>query len=254
MRRQGMPSFSAISLLSVLLPALIGPIKMTLKIIDSPKRDSPHSDYSCLRAITGSTFVARRAGRSAASSATAVSNSVITAKVNGSVALTPNNRVFINRVSANAPASPTNTPAPARTIPRPTTSHNTARRAERHPDADLADSFRDRERHHTVNAHGGEDERDRAEDREQQGAQPRLRERRGEQLPHRRDVGDGLFLVYLEYLTAHGGRQAPRVGGRANGQVHTARNVRDFIVAVLLVRYIDFRLALPHQAVVQHVL
>src|SRR6266498_2899586 len=118
--------------------------------------------YSHRSAIIGSTLVARRAGRSAASSATAVSNNEITAKVNGS------------------------------------------------------DAFRDRVGHHAVNAHGGEDERDCAEDREQQGAQPRLRKRRGEQLPHRRDVGDGLFLVYLEHLPAHGGRQAQRVGGRAN--------------------------------------
>src|SRR5438093_13507183 len=56
--------------------------------------------YSYLSATTGSTLVARRAGMQHAKSATAVSNSVIRMKVSGSVALTPNSRLFINCVSA----------------------------------------------------------------------------------------------------------------------------------------------------------
>ena len=45
--------------------------------------------YSYRRATSGSTFVARQAGTKQASSATAVSNNAMLAKVAGSVALTP---------------------------------------------------------------------------------------------------------------------------------------------------------------------
>jgi hypothetical protein len=66
-------------------------------------------NQSCRNAVSGSTFVARRAGIQQASSATLISNKVMTAKVSGSVALTPNNRLFITRVNAKAPTEPSTT-------------------------------------------------------------------------------------------------------------------------------------------------
>jgi hypothetical protein len=58
--------------------------------------------HSTLTAAIGSTLVARRAGIQQASSATTMSVTVTTTSVIGSVALTPNNRLFIRRVSTNA--------------------------------------------------------------------------------------------------------------------------------------------------------
>ena len=59
-----------------------------------------------------------------ASSATIVNNSATAMNVTGSVALTPNSRVFINRVSANAEIIPIATPAAASFPPCATTSFN----------------------------------------------------------------------------------------------------------------------------------
>jgi hypothetical protein len=47
------------------------------------------SSHPCLSATIGSTFVARRAGTSAASSATTINRTVTVMNVSGSVALTP---------------------------------------------------------------------------------------------------------------------------------------------------------------------
>jgi len=69
--------------------------------------------HSYRSAIIGSTFVARCAGSQQASNATTVSNSAITMNVNGSVALTPNNRVFINCVNATDATKPNTTPEQA---------------------------------------------------------------------------------------------------------------------------------------------
>jgi hypothetical protein len=63
-------------------------------------------NHSHLNAIIGFTFVTRRAGIQQANSDTPVSNNEIRMNVAGSVALTPKSKVFINRVSANAPPRP----------------------------------------------------------------------------------------------------------------------------------------------------
>jgi hypothetical protein len=60
--------------------------------------------------VIGSTFVARRAGIKQAASATAISIIVVNPNVSGSVALTPNNRVFIIRITANDAINPIPTP------------------------------------------------------------------------------------------------------------------------------------------------
>src|ERR1044072_4547738 len=73
--------------------------------------------YSYRRAINGSTFVARRAGSAHASTA-APSDTRSTIKyVAGSDALTPNNMLDIQRVSANAPANPITVPISVSNIP-----------------------------------------------------------------------------------------------------------------------------------------
>src|SRR5262245_62606595 len=82
--------------------------------------------YSHLSATIGSTLVARRAGIQHASAATNINNSVMTTKVIGSTALTPNSIFDINRVSENEEASPSETPLATRLIQRPTTSLKTA--------------------------------------------------------------------------------------------------------------------------------
>src|SRR5262245_122509 len=83
-------------------------------------------NYSHRKAIIGSTFAARRAGTKQASSATIVNNNATTMNVTGSVALTPNSKVFINRVRANAEVSPIATPAAPSFPPCAMTSFNTS--------------------------------------------------------------------------------------------------------------------------------
>src|SRR5262245_4417065 len=83
-------------------------------------------DHSLRSATSGSTRVARSAGIQHASSATSVSDNVITTNVNGSVALTPKSSVFIKRVSASAPPNPSSAPPPASFIPCPMTSFSTS--------------------------------------------------------------------------------------------------------------------------------
>src|SRR5262245_10509591 len=83
--------------------------------------------HSCRNAIIGFTLVARRAGIQHASNATSASSSAIEPNVNGSLALTPNNKDFIKRVSANAPASPMARPINTSFIPCPITSRKTSR-------------------------------------------------------------------------------------------------------------------------------
>src|SRR5215468_9931998 len=82
-----------------------------------PVRNLKSAVYSHLNATIGSTFAARRAGIQQATSATTVSKSAITTNVSGSVALTPNSKPDIRRVSATAAAEPIVTPIKARLIP-----------------------------------------------------------------------------------------------------------------------------------------
>src|SRR5438876_1113001 len=82
--------------------------------------------HSYLRATIGSTCAARRAGSQQASRATPANTAATPAKVSGSVALTPNSRLVITRVSINAPATPASTPAPTTPIPWLTTIRSTS--------------------------------------------------------------------------------------------------------------------------------
>ena len=66
--------------------------------------------YSCRNATIGLTLLARRAGIQHASKATSISDKAITAKVSGSVELTPKSKLFITRVAASAITSPITTP------------------------------------------------------------------------------------------------------------------------------------------------
>src|SRR6516162_8526091 len=77
--------------------------------------------HSSRSATIGSTVVARRAGIAAAANATKASSEATAPKVKESVALTPNTRLAITRVSAAAPTRPTPMPATASSIPCLTT-------------------------------------------------------------------------------------------------------------------------------------
>src|ERR1700694_264480 len=70
--------------------------------------------HSFLSAMSGSTFVARRAGMLQAVSATTVSSAETNTNVSGSLGVTPNSKLRITRGMARAPAKP-------KTIPRKTT-------------------------------------------------------------------------------------------------------------------------------------
>src|SRR5262245_45192337 len=95
-------------------------------LLDGAECDQ-HGDYSVLRALTGSTRVARRAGRYAAASRTPTSVAHTPANVAGSVAPTPKSRLDSTRVAANAAVRPTTIPiAPVRTA-WPTTMPRTSR-------------------------------------------------------------------------------------------------------------------------------
>src|SRR5262249_54131407 len=82
-----------------------------------PVRNLKSAVYSHLNATIGSTFAARRAGIQQATSATTLSKSAITTNVSGSVALTPNSKPDIRRVSAKAAPEPSATPIEASVIP-----------------------------------------------------------------------------------------------------------------------------------------
>jgi hypothetical protein len=56
-------------------------------------RFAEDSGHSCRNATIGSIFIARRAGKQQAATATAISNNDTTIKVNGSVGVTPNRRL-----------------------------------------------------------------------------------------------------------------------------------------------------------------
>ena len=73
--------------------------------------------YSYLRATSGSTFVARRAGSAHASTAAPSDTKTTIKYVAGSEAVTPNNMLDIHRVSANAPAKPIVVPITVSNIP-----------------------------------------------------------------------------------------------------------------------------------------
>src|ERR1017187_6508752 len=70
--------------------------------------------YSHLKAIRGSTLVARRAGSKPARSATATSNAATTRNVGKSVGFTSNRNFARTRVTAKAPATPSATPTVTR--------------------------------------------------------------------------------------------------------------------------------------------
>src|SRR5439155_24578768 len=82
--------------------------------------------HSVRRATIGSTCAARRAGSQHASRATPANTAATPAKVSGSVAVTPNRRLVITRVSISAPATPASTPAPTTPIPWLTTIRSTS--------------------------------------------------------------------------------------------------------------------------------
>src|SRR5262249_26783608 len=77
--------------------------------------------HSCRKAVSGSTFVARRAGAKQASRATPTSSRGMETNVAGSVALTSKSSAFISLVSAKAPARPSPIPALTSFIPCPRT-------------------------------------------------------------------------------------------------------------------------------------
>src|SRR5215510_6106707 len=83
------------------------PLGRKLHLNRSEKKSDAHSHRS---ATIGFTLVARRAGIQQANSATAISKSVITANVIGSVGGTSNNRDFIHLVSEKAAVNPITTP------------------------------------------------------------------------------------------------------------------------------------------------
>jgi hypothetical protein len=75
------------------------------------------SFHSHLKTKIGSTFVERCAGIQHANNATPESNKVTVINVNGSVALTSYRKLLTQRVTANAPANPTITPAQISHVP-----------------------------------------------------------------------------------------------------------------------------------------
>ena len=91
------------------------------------------------RATSGSTRDARRAGIRHAAIATAVSTTVMTLKVSGSVGVTCTSSVRRTRLRPNAPARPSDEAESH--LPQPATQDQppdlAAARAERHPHADL---------------------------------------------------------------------------------------------------------------------
>ena len=81
--------------------------------------------HSQRNAFAGSTRAALRAGNHAAAAATAIISTPAATKLTGSAGSTPYNRLFTNRVSASAAATPTAKPIPAITRLSLTTIHCT---------------------------------------------------------------------------------------------------------------------------------
>src|SRR5439155_9013365 len=85
-------------------------------------------DHSDLRAVSGSSCAARRAGRYLASSETSVSRATTPRNVGGSPARTPNSSAASRRVTTRAITTPSPIPTPARRTPSPTICDTTSPR------------------------------------------------------------------------------------------------------------------------------
>src|SRR5207237_5886253 len=101
-------------------------VPVALLFFIAGKGEERHDDpYSALRAMTGSTRVARTPGTDAAVAATKPSTAATAAKVTGSDGRMPKSRVRIRPVNSIAPAPPITRPAAARPSAWPTTIDNT---------------------------------------------------------------------------------------------------------------------------------
>jgi hypothetical protein len=85
---------------------------------ENNKAECPHCrHHSYLSAISGSTFVARRAGMKQANNARTIKTTEEIPKVIRSLGATPNKRLLIERVTTIAPTTPIATPISVNFIP-----------------------------------------------------------------------------------------------------------------------------------------
>ena len=119
------------------------------------------ASHSVRSTSIGSTLDARRAGTQLATSATAASTPIETARLTTSIEETPYSRSSISRPSAiaNRQAGRAAEDGEAQALAEDQPPDVAGHRAERHPNADLPGALADRVRHRAVQAHGGEDQR-----------------------------------------------------------------------------------------------
>ena len=171
----------------------------------------------------GSTRVARRAGKKLEAAPTSVSRPMMPANTAGSVALTSYSMTPSTRVKARAPTTPTAMPrATSRARERAPPKHRVAARAERQPDAELPGALDHRVRHHAVETHCRQYQREGGEACQQRHAEAPPRQGVAEIALERPNVRDGEIRV--KGLHRHPGARGERaqVAVGAHDEVHAA--------------------------------
>ena len=128
--------------------------------------------------------VARLAGMYVATSATSVRMPATTAKANGSLAFTPNNRLASTRVRpyASSEAEHDAEAGERHALSQDDPQHPAAVGPERHADADFLRPLIDRVRHQPVDADRGQHQRDAREDAQQHHVEVLPRDGAGQHL------------------------------------------------------------------------
>ena len=94
--------------------------------------------------------------------------------------------------------------------------------AQRHANADLVRPLRYRVRNHAIDPHGGQHQRKRRENPEQEHGEPASRKRRRDNLAHTPDVVDWLFVAGLGNSAPQFRRDGSRIGGAPDDEIASA--------------------------------
>ena len=180
----------------------------------------PSQGYSSRSATIGSTLLARHAGMTVAANATSASNAGTVRKVAKSLALTLNNRLAITRVRAAAHARPAKMPISASCIPclHHQSENIFTPRPQRHQNPDIARALGHQIRHHSVQAHSSEQQRETRKCTQHGGGEALARERIEQTILHRSDSVDHHGRIDGVDLPDHGGGESCFIRGGAGHQ------------------------------------
>ena len=164
--------------------------------------------------------MARRAGNRPDAATTAINARAAPARTAGSAGVTPKRNRASRREDAAVPAQADGR-ARARqkqVLPNDQFHHRGRGGAERHANADLPGSARDRIRCHTERAHGGQPQREAGEEAHQQRVEAARFQPRLYNVGHGSDLGHRLILIDFGDSAAHGRGKGAHIAGGADDQ------------------------------------